>query len=240
MERVCQDAHQQFHAAANEHQLFEHIAAFAKQLGFDYCCYGIRIPSPLARPAVSIFDTYPVGWMKHYQENRFIDIDPTVRAGMHSSSLIVWPNKSSGETSRLWSDAHDFGLTVGVAHSSWSANGVFGLLTMSRNAEALTPAEISHLPLPANWLANVSHMMMSRFILAQVTPEAAASLTAREREVLCWTSEGKTSYEIGRIPNIAERTVNFHINNVLLKLNSTNKVQAVVKAMAMGLLNSDW
>jgi len=27
---------------------------------------------------------------------------------------------------------------------------------------------------------------------------------------------------------------------VLLKLNSTNKVQAVVKAMAMGLLNSDW
>ncbi|MFP3249793.1 MAG: LuxR C-terminal-related transcriptional regulator, partial [Paraburkholderia sp.] len=33
-----------------------------------------------------------------------------------------------------------------------------------------------------------------------------------------------------------ERTVNFHVNNVLLKLAATNKVQAVVKAVATGLI----
>jgi LuxR family quorum-sensing system transcriptional regulator SolR len=56
--------------------------------------------------------------------------------------------------------------------------------------------------------------------------------------VLCWTGEGKTSYEIGQILNISERTVNFHVNNALSKLTSTNKVQAVVKAIAMGLIYS--
>ncbi|MGN6666559.1 MAG: transcriptional activator protein SolR, partial [Trinickia sp.] len=63
-------------------------------------------------------------------------------------------------------------------------------------------------------------------------------LTPRECEVLCWTGEGKTACEIGQILNISERTVNFHVNNVLLKLNATNKVQAVVKAIAMGLIGS--
>jgi LuxR family quorum-sensing system transcriptional regulator SolR len=109
---------------------------------------------------------------------------------------------------------------------------------MARHADALTPAEINQLELPTTWLANLSHALMSNFLSPKLAPEARARLTSREREVLCWTGEGKTSYEIGQILNISERTVNFHVNNVLLKLTSTNKVQAVVKAIAMGLIYS--
>ena len=32
--------------------------------------------------------------------------------------------------------------------------------------------------------------------------------------------------------------VNFHVNNILDKLAATNKVQAVVKAIAMGLIEA--
>lgn len=232
----CQDAYRQFSAATDEHQLFQGLASFVKKLGFEYCCYGIRMPFPVSKPAIAIFDTYPPGWMIHYETSGFIDLDPTVREGMHHTRLIVWPESSDGDASQLWSDAHDFGLTVGVAHSSWAAGGAFGLLTMARHADALTPVEINRLLLPANWLATHSHMLMSRFLLPQLAPESGVRLTAREREVLCWTGEGKTSYEIGRILNISERTVNFHVNNVLIKLASINKVQAVIKAIALGLI----
>lgn len=61
-------------------------------------------------------------------------------------------------------------------------------------------------------------------------------LTAREREILRWTSEGKTAEIIGAILNISTRTVNFHISNVLTKLVAVNKVQAVAKARTFGLL----
>jgi LuxR family quorum-sensing system transcriptional regulator SolR len=40
--------------------------------------------------------------------------------------------------------------------------------------------------------------------------EAKVVLTTRERDVLRWTSEGKTSAEIGEILHMTERTVNFH------------------------------
>jgi LuxR family transcriptional regulator, quorum-sensing system regulator SolR len=236
MDARFHDAYQRFLAAKDEDQLFQQIASFAEQLGFEYCCYGIRMSVPVSKPVVAIFDTYPEGWMEHYQASSFLDIDPTVRAGMRGSELIVWPESTDGDAKRLWSDAHDFGLKVGAAQSSWAAQGAFGLLTLSRPADALKETEVDSLTLPMSWLANVSHTLMSRFLMPVLAPESAATLTLREREVLCWTSEGKTSYEIGQILNISERTVNFHVNNVLLKLAATNKTQAVVKAIAMGLI----
>lgn len=231
------DSYQQLREAKDERQLFERIASVARQLGFEYCCYGIRVPLPVSNPSVAIFDTYPAGWMKHYQESNFIEVDSTVREGTTSSSLIVWP-EATASAPGLWTDAHEFGLRVGVARSSWAAHGVYGLLTMARSAELLTANEINALTLHASWFANLSHTLMSEFLVPKLAPEARIELTPREREVLCWTGEGKTAHEIGQILNISERTVNFHVNNVLLKLNATNKVQAVVKAIALGLIVS--
>lgn len=231
------DSYQQLRDAKDERQLFEKIAGVARQLGFEYCCYGIRVPLPVSNPAVAIFDTYPAGWMKHYQQNNYIEIDPTVREGMSSTGLIVWP-EAGASVPRLWADAHDFGMRVGVAHSSWAAHGVYGLLTMARPSDCLSSTEVDLLTLHTSWLANLSHALMSDFLVPKLAPEASIELTPRECEVLCWTGEGKTAHEIGQILNISERTVNFHVNNVLLKLNATNKVQAVVKAIAMGLIAS--
>jgi LuxR family quorum-sensing system transcriptional regulator SolR len=236
MQLLLQNSYDISRTAKNEDELFKNISSLAERLGFEYCCYGIRMPLPLPAPTVRTFDTYPSGWMTHYRLSGFLDIDPTVRAGMHSSDLIVWPHSTGNEAPRLWSDAYDFGIKVGVAHSSWAAHGAFGLLTMSRHADALTSAELEQLKLPIRWLSNLCHTRMGQFLQGRLAPEISVALTAREREVLLWTGEGKTSYEIGKILNISERTVNFHVNNVLLKLAATNKVQAVVKAFAIGLI----
>lgn len=218
MELRWQDAYHQFSAAEDEQQLFQRIAAYSKRLGFEYCCYGIRVPLPVSKPAVAIFDTYPDGWMAHYQAKNYIDIDSTVRDGALSTNMIVWPDVDGADSSPLWRDAREFGLSVGVAQSSWAARGAFGLLSIARRADRLTPAEINMLTLQTNWLANLSHSLMSRFMVPKLSPEASVTLTAREREVLCWTAEGKTACEIGKILSISERTVNFHVNNILEKL----------------------
>jgi len=231
-----QDSYQRLSAASDEHRLFETVAGIAKRLGFDYCCYGIRVPLPISNPAIEIFDTYPIGWIEHYKKNRFIELDQTVQAGLRRPGLIHWP-AAGADRSPLWTDAHDFGLRFGVAHASWAAHGVYGLLSFARPSEALSAAEVDALTLHMSWLSNMTHAMMSAFLVPKLAPETGVMLTPRESEVLCWTGEGKTACEIGQILNISERTVNFHVNNVLLKLNATNKVQAVVKAIALGLIH---
>src|SRR6185295_14084644 len=76
--------------AEDENSLFKQIAAAGKELGFDYCSYGIRIPVPISRPAVAIFNTYPDGWMERYHNQGYLDIDPTVRRGVLSNVPIIW------------------------------------------------------------------------------------------------------------------------------------------------------
>jgi LuxR family transcriptional regulator, quorum-sensing system regulator SolR len=63
-----------------------------------------------------------------------------------------------------------------------------------------------------------------------------ATLTDKEMEVLLWVVEGKTSWEIGKILAISERTVKFHLRNMYIKLNVSNRAQAVTIANRLGIL----
>ena len=56
-------------------------------------------------------------------------------------------------------------------------------------------------------------------------------LTRREREVLAWSAQGKTAWEIGEILNIAKRTVDEHAQTAMRKLGATNRTQAVAIAI---------
>jgi len=56
-------------------------------------------------------------------------------------------------------------------------------------------------------------------------------LTPRELEILKQLKEGKTSWEISMILNISERTVKFHIANLMQKLDAINRTQAVAIAL---------
>jgi len=70
-------------------------------------------------------------------------------------------------------------------------------------------------------------------------PEIAAAdfqLTERELETLSWVARGKSSADIGVILGVSERTVNFHIDNVIRKTGVATRIQAAVKCTMLGLI----
>jgi DNA-binding NarL/FixJ family response regulator len=62
-------------------------------------------------------------------------------------------------------------------------------------------------------------------------------LTDREREVLTWVGRGKTSSEIAIILGLSERTVNFHCDQAIKRLDVSNRAQAAAKAVSEHLLS---
>lgn len=62
------------------------------------------------------------------------------------------------------------------------------------------------------------------------------SLTRREAEVLRWVYHGKTNEEVAAILGISVFTVKNHVQRILLKLDATNRVQAVSRAASAGML----
>jgi DNA-binding CsgD family transcriptional regulator len=61
-------------------------------------------------------------------------------------------------------------------------------------------------------------------------------LTKREMDVLSWTAQGKTAWEVSVILTMSEKTVNFHLANVMRKLQVNSKHQAVLRCVAAGVL----
>lgn len=64
------------------------------------------------------------------------------------------------------------------------------------------------------------------------------ALTDREIEALTWVAKGKSSTDIAVLMNVSERTVNFHISNVIRKLGVATRVQAAIRCALLGLIDT--
>ncbi|MFT4114881.1 response regulator [Silvibacterium sp.] len=79
-----------------------------------------------------------------------------------------------------------------------------------------------------------------RFVPAPVARALASrmpdgELSAREREVLGLLVRGKSNREIATILSIKEATVKAHVSVILMRLNVTDRTQAVIAALQRGL-----
>jgi len=223
-------------AAPNEAGAFAVLSSVARELGFDYCAFGMRMPLPVSRPKLFTINNYSDNWQRRYVIEDYIRCDPTVAHGRRSVLPLIWSDEIFAEARPLWEDARAHGLRIGWAQACHDAQGVGGLLTLARSDDQLTVSELRAKSARMSWLAQAAHATLARLLVPKLMPAATSPLTAREVEVLRWTADGKTSGEIADIMNITEHTVNFHIKNSLVKLDASNKTAAVVKAAMTGLL----
>ncbi len=63
------------------------------------------------------------------------------------------------------------------------------------------------------------------------------SLTARERDILVWMREGKSTWEISSILGLSQHTVKYHLKKTFHKLNATNRAQAMAVALDNKLID---
>ena len=72
--------------------------------------------------------------------------------------------------------------------------------------------------------------------ILNVTASGVPNLTAREREILGWSGFGLTRRAIARRMLLSPHTVDFHLRNIMRKLNAANCTAAVAQALSRGLL----
>ncbi len=63
-------------------------------------------------------------------------------------------------------------------------------------------------------------------------------LSPREQEVLQWLTHGQTNREIARTLTVSVSTVKNHVEHILAKLGVSDRTQAAVRAIELGLLPS--
>jgi LuxR family quorum-sensing transcriptional regulator LasR len=232
------DSFDAFVNAADEPALIECTQRFAKQLGFDHFIYGVQIAQPFTKPKQHICNGYPTSWRAQYDSNRYVEIDPTVRHCIRSTFPVVWTDDLfSGPARVLWEEARMHGLNYGLSCPVHDRGGVTGMLSLARDQPLkMREKELTELLALAQLLASFLHAGVSKVVVPELLQKDLQLLSERERECLKWAANGKSAWEIGKILGISERTAVFHLSNAVQKLGVTNRMQAVARAVFLGLI----
>jgi DNA-binding CsgD family transcriptional regulator len=180
----------------------------------------------------------PEAFVAEYFARDYAGTDAVVRDNMGSASLCFWQDSFAkyGRPEGLMGLARDFGLRLsgeglGYAHGltnfSATEQGMISFYGLPRSERTET---ILSLLVPS----------LQEAMKASWKPASSpARLTPRESEILRWCSAGKSSWDQSVILSISERTVKYHMDNIMRKLDAVNRTHAVAIALRGGLIPCD-
>ncbi len=76
----------------------------------------------------------------------------------------------------------------------------------------------------------------NRKLFPSPDPGSPGGLTGRETQILRWVANGKTNKQIAKMLSRSVRTVEYHRNRLMKKLNAHTSAEMVKQAIKMGIL----
>lgn len=167
-------------------------------------------------------------------------MDPVLKFCRQHVIPIQWhelPQQANSESEQFMNEAAEFGLKNGISMPIHSPQGELGVFSLALDRRLVAAQDVTQHAMPyVQLLASHLHEAVRR-VFELASPVGKLQLTTREQECLRWIADGKTSWEIGQLLGMSERTVNFHLNNAMVKLDVCNRQHAVAKAVLQGLVN---
>jgi LuxR family quorum-sensing transcriptional regulator LasR len=215
----------------------------AHSLGFDTVLYA-ALPSKHANLETSfLHSNYSQEWREHYESHKLHYVDPTVRHCMTSVLPLVWEPDTFAQKDQvsMYEEASHFGMRSGITFPMHGCNGEAGLISFATDMlpDQQFDERLMHYMADLSLVRDYAFESSLKFIHARGPAEPVPHLTKRELEVLKWVMAGKSSWEISRITDCAEATINFHIANIRQKFGVNTRQQALVKAIALGIITPE-
>jgi DNA-binding CsgD family transcriptional regulator len=185
--------------------------------------------------------SFGANWSALYTRSGFDRVDPILRHGATQSGAFRWGdafgNSTPSRAGAVFLDAaNDFGLVQGVAFACGAhTSPVRTVLSVASRDERNFERAMAVL----RGIGPHLHEAYARLrpqLRKEPERRCEIELSSREREILRWTQDGKTYWEIGQIVGISQRTVKYHFERIKAKLDVVTASHAVAKAMRLGFL----
>jgi LuxR family transcriptional regulator, quorum-sensing system regulator SolR len=238
--------------ARSQEEVFSCIERAGRELEFSKAMYASKQYTSLTQPKLQMMSNYPEAWIEHYTKQSYAERDPVMIETMRAQSVVVWSEQLFESQQQMWQEAQSYGLCVGWGLAVHLQPDTVSLVVLVRESGAINLIEQQQKEPSLHWLTYCAEQRILQLREAQRLSQQGAEnsfawakptdkkisnpLSSRECEILRWTADGKTADDIGLIMNVATRTVNFHLNHIMVVLFVPNKTAAVARALIRGWL----
>lgn len=216
----------------------DRLVQFAHKLDFGIVAAAVAVDRPGQRPIFVMVGNTPQDFLQASLSPEDARRDPVMQRLRTSSVPFVYDQGfyASAGAGDLWEEQAPFGYRTGVSMALHLPGGRHFMLGVDREKPLPTSsAALTRLMADLQLLGVYAQEAALRLLLRD-DDTAAVTLTPREREVLQWTRDGKSAWAVGQILGMSNNTVNYHLKNVMAKLDARSKHQAVLKAINLGLI----
>lgn len=225
--------------ARSQEEFRSEIVRFSHDLGFDTVSAITVIDHPLSAPEFIAVDNAPEAYWDAMEASTKQRRDPVMQHCKQHSVPIIWNQDTytSRGAGDIWEEQAQFGYRNGVCLALHMPEGRHFVMGVDRSqAMPKDPSELTRMVANLQLFAVHAQDAALRILVPLAAQPERPQLTPRELECLRWTMDGKTAWEVGQLLGISERTAVLHLNNAMHKLDCTNKHQAVLKALRLGLI----
>lgn len=233
-------------SASSLEELYSVIHAIRSHYGYDFYALYAKVPRAGKGLLTFLFREYENDWTKHYESNQYMFCDPSIRLSAKSVCPFIWTSHLFDEITpvlksnefKISYDAYDFGLKEVFNAPFRSANGSFGLIRFINNNKGQSTATTPNINIknvPEHYY--LASYIYERLISLLSKNETSNLLSNREKDVLTWTSQGKSPSNISDLLNISENTVRKHLSNIRFKMGVKNITHAVAKAITENIIH---
>lgn len=220
-------------------QFESRLVEFAGDLGFGLVTAALVIDEPGSDAVFLPLGNLPPEFAEASRSREDSLRDPVLARLKRTSVPFVYDQDTyvSAGAADLWETQARYGYKTGVAVALHLPEFRHFLLSLDR--EDSLPDNDTRL---ARMLADLQLMAVHaqdaavRLLTQAPAKPPSPRLSTREIEILRWTMEGKSAWAVGELLSISEHTVNYYLRRVFQKLGVASKHQAVLKALALGLL----
>lgn len=221
----------------------ENLFALARQQGFDQVLYGVVASRHAKLETAFLHSNYSATWRDRYDADKLHYVDPTVGHCLTRSVPLIWQPEHYNDAPRqreFYEEASGYGIRSGITFPIHGPNGEFGVVSFASDSlpSEQFGAHASSALAELSLIRDYAFESSLKFVGAR-SGDDAPRLTRRELEVLNWVMVGKSSWEISRITRCSEATVNFHMGNIRQKFKVNTRQQALVKAIALGIISPE-
>lgn len=200
-----------FCSAQNLETLLAHCFSITQELNFEFFSYDFSEPTPFSNPKHHTFGNYPDKKPDNTQPNKRSSLNKTQHLSEHHGTMSFF------------------------TQISLMPEGAIEYFFLARSRCNIETLEFDQLCLKVKILTEQFYKKLIELNSVKL-PIQRPCLSLREREILLWSADGKTSEETAIILGISHDAVNFLHKKIQKKMGVKNRAQAIAYAIVRGYL----